>query len=508
LLIKLNILLNRLLNFIVMKKSNLLLNMILGIALIIGVSSCKDDTVVPPSEGIPVADGFYFTQEGVDPVPTAQLTTAKVDAPDFGAMDREGFVQGYAYLTAGTYNMVEIKDKAIINTYGGPSQAITDGNAECDVTSFDLIAATVDGATFTIATDGLYVMAYDATQGEIIYDEIVSAGIIGAATPGGWIDDTQMIAQITAESANFTLEGVIIDVGQMKFRFNCRWAIDRRIDKGLNFDNANGYSLFTNFGNTIDNLLPGNEGPNIEVAEYAIYTVTLTMDFATGLVTSTLTKTGEAPPKAQYPDVMYLVGAGTAYGWDAPSTVANAEMHKIAGGVEGIYWKILHLEAGQGFKIAAANWGEPNLGFAQVDEYDVNGVTVTDSGGNMDIPVSGMYMVVLDLQNSLKKVSIVAPKVYGIGDAFGGWDEAMAASIYTVDDVAKTITSPAFVADHAAVRSYVSHAWIPAWWNAEFVVVSSAIEYRNDSASDPTAVPVTAGQVMSFTFDDNTGSIN
>ncbi|MEN8247760.1 MAG: SusF/SusE family outer membrane protein [Bacteroidota bacterium] len=497
-----------------MKKSNLFLSLLMAIT-VLSFTACNDEPVIDPSEGIPVGDGFYFAEVGVDPAATAVLTSAMVDAPSFGAMAREGFVQGYAYLTAGNYNLVEVEEKAIINTYGGTLTAVAGAdahNAECDESGYNLVMAEADGAAFAVATDGLYVITYDATLGEIVYDQITSVGIIGGATPGGWSDDTALTGSVTADGGSWTLEGVTISDGQMKFRYNCRWAIDRRIDTGADFDNANGYSLFTNYGNTIDNLLPGNEGPNIEVAERAVYTVDFTWDPSSG-VAATLTRTGDAEPLPEYPAAMYLVGAGTAYGWTGPGDASHNgadAMHLIAGGStaeEGIFWKILYLEAGQGFKISAAGWADPNLGFAEVDEYDANGVTVSDNGGNMDIAVSGMYMVVLNLQNNLKKVSIVAPKVYGIGGAFGAgdWTEDDATTLFTVDDAAKTITSPALTAD-ADIRSYVDHAWITAWWNAEFYVDGGVIVYRNDGGDLP-AVAGTTGQVITYTFDDNTGTI-
>jgi hypothetical protein len=54
---------------------------------------------------------------------------------------------------------------------------------------------------------------------------------------------------------------------------------------------------------------------------------------------------------------------------------------------------------------------------------------------------------------------------------------------------------------------YADHAWIPAWWHAEFNVFDGVIEYRNDSPDDQAAVGVSAGQTATLHFDDNTGNI-
>ena len=67
------------------------------------------------------------------------------------------------------------------------------------------------------------------------------------------------------------------------------------------------------------------------------------------------------------------------------------------------------------------------------------------------------------------------------------------------------LISPALSAS-GNVRMYVSHSWIPDWWNSEFNVFGTNIEYRNDGG-DQAAVPGTAGQKVTLHFDDNTGSI-
>jgi len=159
----------------------------------------------------------------------------------------------------------------------------------------------------------------------------------------------------------------------------------------------------------------------------------------------------------------------------------------------------------EGFKVSAADWGDPNIGFAEVNEFDAEGVAVSDNGGNMSVAEGGMYMVVVNLRDDMTKVSVTPAAVYGIGDAFGSWDAGVAENLFTIDNEAKTLVSPAVAAD-ANVRMYASHAWIPDWWNAEFNVFDGAIVYRNDGG-DQDPVSVTAGQVVTLHFDDNTGTI-
>jgi hypothetical protein len=274
-----------------MKNGLKVLSLILSLGTIMFFASCSDDdeSIIPDDDddGLLVANGFYPVLEGEDPVAVHQMTPATVDAPDFGSMERSGFVQLYAYLTAGNYNMVEVDDGEIVNTYGGSLSTIQgeDGtgengvtrNMECDPenSSFSLVSVAVDGPTFTIPTSGLYVMAYDAQTSELVFDQLETAGVIGAVTPGGWGADTGMSSTIGASGAVFEITNLPLEEGEWKVRFNCRWAIDRRIDPSQPFDNANGYSFFTNFGGSLDALQPGNDGPNINNGERGQYTVSI-----------------------------------------------------------------------------------------------------------------------------------------------------------------------------------------------------------------------------------------
>lgn len=508
-----------------MKKSNLLLNLLLAFVLIGGMVACNDDEPgLEEKEGINVAAGYYLAVVGEDPVPGALLSPANVDGPSIGSLERPGFVQGYMYLEAGDYNLVEVEDKQIAETRGGTLTTVTGADANNDEcggeaeTEYHVVAgSTVDGAAFTVSTAGFYVVAYDgfaSGTNDIVLDQIESVGLIGDATPGGWGEDTPMTFTTNPNADGFEAEAVdvTLDEAQMKFRFNCRWAIDRRADIGQDFANDNGYSFWTNFGGTLSGtdvtLVPGNDAGNIQIGKYAEYKVTFAWDAIEGF-SATVTETGEAEPKPEYPEMMYLVGAGTAYGWTGPGDAANNgndEMHKVAGGAEneGLFWKILHLEANQGFKISAAGWSQPNIDCGNIDEVDAEGVAIICSGNDWTVAESKMYMVVLDLRGDMTKVSIKPAEVYGMGSAFGSWDEKTYTCV--VDDVAKTITSPAVVSTDN-VRTYVFHSWIPAWWQAEFVPESGAITYRNDSSDDPPAVALTVGDKIVYTFDNNTSAI-
>jgi hypothetical protein len=255
-------------------------------------------------------------------------------------------------------------------------------------------------------------------------------------------------------------------------------------------------------------LVAGGANMTLALADEGKYTIETDWTLANGFAFS-VTKTGTVDPLPTYPDSMFVVGAATAIGWptSGPGENKNAAMHNVPGGAsfEGIFWKILSLKGGEGFKISNKNWGNVNLGFAQVTGFDADGVAVTDNSGNMQVAADGMYIVVLNLQNNEKHVSIRPAAVYGIGDAFGGYTMGVAANLFTIDNTAKTLTSPA-VAVAGNLRSYVAHPWLGDWWHGEFVLDGTAIAYRNNGG-DPIAVPLTVGKVITYHFDDNTGTI-
>ena len=499
------------------------LKLIFNIALLMGVvafaTSCDDDDdpAIQVEEGIPVADGFYITQVGVDPVSSSQLVSTSVDAPSFSAMDREGFVQGYMYLTAGSYNLVEVASKEIVSTHGGTQSTVSGDdvrNKECDAdnSSYILVNEEVDGAAFSIPSDGLYVVAYDKDLSEIVIDEIETAGIIGAATPGGWGADTELntSSSISAEGATWTLEGVTIDEGEMKFRFNCRWAIDRRLDTNLDFANDNGYSFFTNFGNAVNDLLPGNEGPNIQNAEYAVYTVTLDWDPADGF-SGTVTKTGEAEPKPEYPEELYMVGA-TIGGWDWDAN--GIQMIPVHSNPH-LFWRIVWMDADAadpGIKFAPQKAWSGDFG---VDGEATDGVYAQGSNNVPAPATSGYYMVVVNLEDGSETIEVTEPLVYGIGDAFGGFDAFADANKFTVDNANMVMKSPALTGD-GAVRMHVDASTMtpvgsdPAveWWQREFTIIDGNIEYRGTGGDQSGNVTGAVGQTVTLNFQDGTGTVN
>jgi hypothetical protein len=381
---------------------------LLGIGVLF-FTSCGDDggpVIDPGTGGINVADGFYITKTGVDPVSNAVLKSETVEDTGFGAQARAGFLANYVYLDAGSYNVVQIQSKEIVKTLGGPRSVSTDAGSGCGFTDYETIASTDGGAAFAVQEAGLYKVSYDALTGEIFYYHIEKVGLIGSATAGGWGADTDIPGSVTAAGGTWEATGVELRAGEFKIRFNCNWNIDRRLNKADNddFSEGAGYMLFTNFGGSVTNLLPGNEGSNIAIsaASEGIYTVKITWAPAAGFAAS-LTKTGDVTPILFVPDdhEWAITGDATPNGWaddDASNDPIGVDHDFNYEGKTGntYTWELasIVLSSPGAFKFRSEdNWNE-NLGWGQLAlEGDVS--DFSDDGGNISVAATATYKIVL-----------------------------------------------------------------------------------------------------------------
>ena len=101
-------------------------------------------------------------------------------------------------------------------------------------------------------------------------------------------------------------------------------------------------------------------------------------------------------------------------------------------------------------------------------------------GGNCFVAETGVYMIYVDVEN--KKVCVEPAKVYGIGNCFGGWDEAMEGALFTAADGKLSITVPN--ADELRLYAASSIA-TTAWWTREFIILDGKIAYRGNGGDQP-----------------------
>lgn len=399
--------------------SKLLTLMMLG--LVVLFTSCGDDDPIidPGTGGINVADGLYLALDGQDPSSSAALTSESVEDEGFTSQSRTGFNGGLMYLAAGDYNVVQVASKEITATIGGAATAASDEASDCEYNDYTVISTEADGAAFSVANSGLYRVTHDQMTNELVMYQIESVGIIGAATPGGWGMDTPLDdATIASDGATFQATDVVLRSGQWKIRFNCRWNLARLTDPNGGLAAENGYQLFTNYGGSIDNLLNGNDGANMEITEDGVYTVTFRWSPQDG-VSGSLERTGDAPEITFNPNDfnMAVVGDATAGGWgdfndrDLFYKYDNDNMtHRWYGVVQ------------------FASDGEWK--FRANDDWDFNlGTDLTalvNGGGNFATPGLGGHYVVLstadDGETWSATVSDMGWAVIGDGSPSGNWD--------------------------------------------------------------------------------------
>lgn len=481
--------------------------LLIAMTLLVVAEGCKKEDDPPPPT--PVEDGIYVSGAATGVATPGINGLMSVARNEVTQEDRNELKEIYMAVKAGAdgFNIITVSGSTTL-TYGpgGDFAKVEEADLDNDEPKAGLWRGSLVETTdvFTVPEDGLYHIAFD-TELKIIVMAKVEWGLIGGATPGGWTDDTPLPpAGFDLNTMTFEIAEVPVTENTWKFRYSGGWKVILDADYDLG-GGKTGIKVNCNFGGAVDALVAG--GGDIANDTYANYKVGMTWALGKDYEAE-FTYVSDAEPLPEFPEAMYIVGDATSYGWATPGDDAQAIMHKCAGGapLEGVFWKICHLEGGLGFKVSDEGWGDYNYGYENIDEFDADGVTVSDLDGNMSIENNGMYMVVLDLRNETVKLSVKEAEVYGMGDTFGSWDEDVPGNLFTIDVAEKSLTSPAMVAD-GSIRMYAQHPWIQDWWNAEFNVFNGMIEYRNDGG-DQEAVAGTTGQVVTLWFDNNTGSID
>jgi len=474
--------------------------MFLAVFAMVAINSCKD----PEPDPIPVEDGLYIkgaaTAMGDSLKGVGLMTKAKNEADQ---AIRTTLYEKYIALEGGA-------SFSIINVVGGVEEVWGPGAdfEEVPTDSLDVEepaeglwrgSYTVSESAFTVPESGLYHVMLD-TELEVMAIARVKWGMIGGATPGGWSTDTEMTeSAFDKEEISFTVAEVTMLESDYKFRYSGGWKIYLSDDVRVN----------TNFGGSLDALDAG--GSNIAQGTYAVYSYTITWSLEDGTsATETYVKDGE--PLPEYPEELYMIGASIG-GWD---WTANGIQMIPAHSNPHLFWKIVYVEKGvadAGVKFAPAKEWVGDFGV----DTDAGATAGVYGKGSSNIPddafaESGFYMIVVNLLE--ETVEVNAPLVYGIGGVFSdnSWTAASATNLFTVDNTAKTVTSPAFAAD-GELRMHVAASTLTNgdgnaidWWQAEFIVLEGVIEYRG-AGDDQARANVTTGQTVTLDFQAETGSI-
>ena len=305
-------------------------------------------------------------------------------------------------------------------------------------------------------------------------------GVVGTINSWGGTPDIVMFQNADGKLESKEIELTAAD--EIKIRLNEAW-------------DANRGGTFAALGEA---FAVENNGANIKLGRDA--KVSVVYDAATETITINGEFTGEEPPA---PTSMYIIGEAIG-GWDwAGDYILEmvAPVNNIWGGdAEGQYYLVTWLPGGKGFKFCSQKaWSGD---FAQLTTN--TGFTVVD--GNCQVEADGIYLIHISLKTST--ILIEPAKLYGIGDAFGGWTEGVAANLFAVDGkTLKATATNGFKGSEKDLRIYVDSSLEgkTAWWTRELTVLDGKIVYRT---GDELAWPkVGKGQVVTLDFSNYTGSI-
>lgn len=482
----------------------------IAVAILVVFTGCKkdddDDDNGNPSG---LQNGYYITGEGTALTELDSKGKMVIARNEVNQAARSQLLEIYLAVEGGTdgFNIVMVSGET--QTTFGPGDdfdVVAEENRIADEPKVDFWRGsyTETEEKFTVPTDGLYHIIID-TELEIAVIAPVQWGIIGSATPAGWSNSTPLPqGAFDLNMLTFEAPEVALIAGEYKFRYSDGWKIV--VDDAISSGGVTGVRVNTNYGGALNALVPG--GSNIAHDEPGIYKITMTWSLEDG-TSADVVFVREGDPTPEYPEELYMIGSaldtadtddnGTPDGWQWELT--DMPMIPVHSHPE-LFWRIVWLYEGQALKFAP--------GQEWVGDFGKSG-DATDgvfAKGSQDVPVpaagSGYYMVVVDLEN--ETIEVNPAKVYGIGDAFGGYDTGVEANLFTVDNENMVIKFTDVPAD-GDLRMYAAATTLAAdWWQAEFIILEGNIVYRG-TGNDQERVAVTTGQDVTLNFMEGTGAI-
>ena len=361
---------------------------------------------------------------------------------------------------------------------GGPEE-----NAQSTINPDDVYGVYAPEIGTAFETGSKNVQILEAGNYDVIFDyaaktlkverHVAAYSLIGTINGDSWTKDIVM-----TESDGIWTSPVVNITGGFKIRYDYSWADENTygVESGATVQ----------AGTPITLVQPGSD---ISLPDAGDYKVSFNPE------TKEVTIVAVA-----FPEQLYMIG--TEFGnwdWNSDDVVEMTPvLHNPDWGAEaeGQFWTVRYISAGQGFKFnSKREWGGDFWGLTTNEGF-------TEDGGNCVVSESGFYMVHVDLKREI--VHVEPARVYGIGDCFGGWDEAMESALFQPSG--KTLKATA--ASEGQVRMYAASSIATSdWWTREFVFFDGKIAYRG-MGGDQDRVTVLKGQEITLNFNAGTAGVD
>ncbi|MBI9066797.1 MAG: SusF/SusE family outer membrane protein [Salinivirgaceae bacterium] len=406
-----------------MKKNFLRLFAIAIIGAISFTACDKDDdgpTITPtPTDttgvSVNLPDGYYVFNGGT----TIENITAdglmKVTRNEVIQEDRDDLLEVFFPVSAADgFYLMEIKNKKPTMIAAGADFAkIAEPDTEAPQDGLWRGAFVEDSSAFTVEEDGLYHIMIDLEVEKIAIAYVKTWGVIGAATPGGWTTDTELALEaFDMNTLVFKATEIEMSKADFKFRYSGGWKVIIDSEYAADPEDATklGIKVNTNFGGTLEALVPG--GDNIANETPGIYTITMTYIVGTGY-TAVLEKTGESGIIDYSATELGLIGSyivigeEASSGWDVTAGLTIPEANNT---VYTWRWSAVEIMADSSFKIREGQtWDDISIGYGSVT---MAGSLADDFGTNADgnfVPtVDGTYDFTLTIDASTETYTFTA----------------------------------------------------------------------------------------------------
>lgn len=440
-----------------------------------------------------VEDGFYAVGEAC-PIKSVDATDAvkaqmaqginevlmDQDKKTWEESKRDGMWEKYIYLEGGKEFSLVLKEGVNSTIYGA--------NLEKKELNTDYLpiegywGSLVIGQQMKVEESGVYHIILDLNKDGKL-DLVGKEQII--VVPVNWVlngDAAATVPTVEVKSATevvWSFKDVDFSAASnFKFKDPNAWK--------LVLDQANTVKAHANLGANMQ-----NGGADIALESMGTYDVTLTFNMAKGEIANSFSYEAVCTQAVEV-EHLYMIGADFgSWNWEDAGVVDLTQVN----GSPTTYWCTRYVSAAaNGFKFAIAKEWE-----SEFTPETAEGVT-KDGDGNFVVAEPGLYTMVVDVP--AKTLKVTKAEVYGIGDSFGGWDEATYPFTVNADGTASITTTAA-----GNLRIYTNIGLdLGNWWKSEYNLFDGQIVYRG-TGGDQAAVAVSAGQTVTLNFNAGTGTI-